>query len=91
MKGDSSIVYGIFQLNFLFRVETEMLQLNNCPPVVSSAVIRFQQLLTVDDSYEKNKWNFHLHPKGDMCAKFRLSRLIFIFNSSHQLSTAVKS
>ena len=42
-----------------------------------SAVNICCQLLTADDScYEKNKWDFHLPTKADICAKFKLSRLL---------------
>ena len=36
-------------------------------------------------------WDLHLHPEADTCAKFQLSRLIFIFISCQQLLTAVDS
>ena len=36
-------------------------------------------------------WNFYVHTKVDACAKFQLSRLIFIFINCYQLSTAVNS
>ena len=40
---------------------------------------------------KKYEWNFHLPPKADTCAKFQLSRLIFIFISCQQLLTAFDS
>ena len=43
-------------------------------------------------SVAKNQWiELHLHPRCDMWAKFKLSRLILIVISCHQLSTAVFS
>ena len=58
----------------------------------SSAVNSFWQLLTADDScHNFFWWDLHLPPKADTCAKFQLSRLIFIFISCQQLLTAVDS
>ena len=59
-----------------------------------SAVNSGCQILTAIDSWwqlfmKKYKWNFHLHPKNDICAKFQLSRLIFVFISCWQLFTTV--
>ena len=36
-------------------------------------------------------WNFYVHTKVDTCAKFHLSKLIFIFINCYQLSSAVNS
>ena len=59
-----------------------------------SAVNRCWQLLTAVDSWwqllQKNlKWNFHLHPNDDVCAKLQLFSLIFIFISCQQMLSAV--
>ena len=47
----------------------------------------YRQLLTADEScYEKKvDWNFHVHTKVDMCAKFQISRSIFIFINCYHL------
>ena len=60
----------------------------------SSTFSSCHQLLTAVDSWWqltwiKIKWNFYLQTKIYTCAKFQLSRLIFIFISCHQLLTAV--
>ena len=62
----------------------------------SSAVNTCNQLLTAVDSWwqligKKFYWNFYVHTKVDTCAKFELSRMIFIFINCHQLLTAVDS
>ena len=55
-----------------------------------SAVNSSWQLLTANDSCHKLfLWDLHLPPKADTYAKFQISRLIFIFISYHQLSSAV--
>ena len=57
-----------------------------------SAVNSCWQLLTADGScHKKIVWDFHLPTKADTCAKFQLSRLIFIFISCQQLLTAFDS
>ena len=59
---------------------------------LSSVANSCQQLLTADNSlHKKMKQNFHLQPKGDMCAKFQSSRTIFIFISCYQLSSVVNN
>ena len=57
----------------------------------SSTVISCWQLFTTDDNWYEKKidWNFYEHTKFDTCAKFQLSKLIFIFINCHQQSTAV--
>ena len=62
----------------------------------SSTVISCHQLLTAVDSWwqliwKKFDWNFYVHTKVDTCAKFQLSRLIFIFINCYQLSSVVDS
>ena len=62
----------------------------------SSAVISCHQLSWAVNSCwqlspKKIKWNFHPYPKSYMCAKFQLSRMIFIFISCQQLLSAVGS
>ena len=62
----------------------------------SSAVNSCYQLLTADDSWWKLKWQkfdwiIYIHTKVHTCAKFQLSRLIFIFISCQQLLTAFDS
>ena len=63
---------------------------------LSSAVISCHQLSSAVNSCwqlsrKKLKLNFHLQPKGDICAKFQISRLIFIINSCQQLLSVVIS
>ena len=60
-----------------------------------SNILIYHQLLTAVDSWcqliwKKFNWNFHVHTKVYMCAKFQLSRLIF-FISCQQVSAAVDS
>ena len=52
------------------------------------------QLLTAINSlwqliWKKINWNFHVHTKVNLCAKFQLSRLIFIFINCYPLLSAV--
>ena len=72
----------IFVPNFSFLGWFSFLSAVNCCHQLSTAVDSWWQL-----SQKKFKWNFHPHPKSDMCAKIQLSRLIFFY----QLSTAVIS
>ena len=56
----------------------------------SSTFISCHQLLTAVDSWwqliwKNFDWNLYLHTKVDICAKFQLSSLIFIFISCQQL------
>ena len=58
----------------------------------SSAVNSFWQLMKADDSCKIFFWwDLHLPRKADACAKFQLSRMIFIFISCQQLLSAVDS
>ena len=55
----------------------------------SSAVNSCYQILTAGESwYERFNWNYYVHMKVDTCAKFQLSKLIFLFTNCYQLLTA---
>ena len=83
-------------LNGIF---TYPLKLIPAPNFSSLGWFSFYQLSTDVDSFwqlmravTKNfEWDFHLPTKADTCAKFQLSRLIFIFISCQQLLTTFDS